>query len=342
MALQRKSPLILQLLILCVFSFSVEATNTFFFVEPHDVKQILTYESITSATSTLICGVQDLQAGRSVAWYRNGTQISIDDRVYDNVVDSSRYRMDVFATSTWATFNLKITSSLASIDTDSGHYHCRLMTTPPLVSREARFDVFVTPRDGYLRCSIGDDPKSDQFNVNEGIQIILSCRSDPTGVPEMTTYWRGGPQGDTFNNNKTTSTEIRNGLRVVSFSWTPTNQQKGAIFICSSFHPGYKRNKTCQLGPFNVLYRPIVKLSPSSSIVTMETQVVIFTCITDANPPATRYAWGNTAGEKFGLQNDNVIVGPGGIWMQMKNFKREDNGVYYVTCYAENEIVDLW
>ncbi|XP_070579253.1 uncharacterized protein [Ptychodera flava] len=336
MAIQRNLPLILQLLISCVECLDVEATS--FFIEPYDVKKVL-HESSLSVTSMLPCYVDHLQAGYSVIWYKNGLQISNNGHVYGNIVDRSRYTVNVFETSTWTRFNLKITTSVANADTDSGNYHCTVTTTPLLISRKARLDVFVTPKDGYLRCSIGDDLDDDNFDVSEGTEIKLSCRSDPTGVPEMTTYWTGeGPQGDTFDTVTTTSTDIRNGSHVLLFSWTPTNQQNGATFICTGFHPGYSTNRTCQLGPFNVTYRPIVQLSPASFTVTMETQVVNFTCRSDANPPVTRYVWSNTAGEKFSVQDDNVILDPHRRWMRMKHFRSQDNGVYNVTCFAENEV----
>ncbi|XP_070569247.1 uncharacterized protein [Ptychodera flava] len=70
----------------------------------------------------------------------------------------------------------------------------------------------------------------------------------------------------------------------------------------------------------------------------MVTQVVTFACVTDANPPATRYVWGNTAEDKFSHQSDNVIISSDGTEMLIRNFESQDNGVYYVTCYAENDI----
>ncbi|XP_070567632.1 kin of IRRE-like protein 2 [Ptychodera flava] len=326
----------LRLFILGILYSSVQA-NPSFITEPTDNTQIFVYGSTYHLSVTLYCGVQNLQTGQSVAWYKNGVLISNNGTMYSNYVDTNRYTVDMSVQALYTSFDLKIMISAATADIDPGFYQCVVMTTPPLVSRTARLDIFVTPQSGYLRCSIGDDSDDDVFDVVTGMPIRLACRSDPTGVPQMTTYWtREGYQGDTLETF--TSTDATDDSRVLSFSWTPTNQQNHATFICTGFHPGYTTNRTCQLGPFNVQYKPIVQISPSSHRETMETQVVTFTCITDANPPATRYVWSNTAGEKFRPQGTNVIVGSDGTWMQMRNFESQDNDVYYVTCNAENYI----
>ncbi|XP_070567118.1 kin of IRRE-like protein 3 [Ptychodera flava] len=328
----------LPLFILGILYSSVQANPTFV-SEPTDYTQIFSHGSSHSLTVTFRCTVQKLQTGQSVAWYKNGLPISNNGTVYSNYVDTSRYTVDMSTSvqQSFASFHLKIETSATSADTDSGNYQCVVITVPNVESRTARLDVYVTPQSGYLRCAIGADPNDDVFNVLAGTPISLQCRSDPTGVPAMTTHWsREGYPGETFGMN--TGTDTRDGSLTLSFFWTPTNQQNNAVFICTGFHPVYTINVTCQLGPFNVQYKPIVQISPSSYKITMETQVVTFTCIADANPPVTRYIWGNTAGKKFSQQSDNVIIGSDRTWIQMINFESQDNGVYYVTCYAENNI----
>ncbi|XP_070567630.1 kin of IRRE-like protein 2 [Ptychodera flava] len=328
----------LPLFIFGILYSSVQA-NPFFVKEPSDYTQIFSYESSLSLTVTLHCAVLNLQTGQSVVWYKNGVQISNNGMMYSNYVDTSRYIVDMYISTSVqqssASFDLKIETSRTSAAIDSGNYQC--VVIPNVESRTARLDVYVTPQSRYLRCAIGVDPNDDVFDVPAGTPIPLSCISDPTGVPAMTTHWsREGYPGETFG--IFTGIDTRDGSLTLSFYWTPTNQQNHARFTCIGFHPGYTINVTCQLGPFNVQYKPIVQISPSSHKITMVTQVVTYNCIADANPPVTLYVWSNTAGEKFSPQGANVIIGSDGTWMQMTNFERQDNGVYYVTCYAENDI----
>ncbi|XP_070561032.1 nectin-3-like isoform X2 [Ptychodera flava] len=350
MATHRSLPRTLQLLlVLGVLNFSaVDVTSII--RSPTSQTKTFRYGSSYSSSVTLFCIVLSTDPGDSetiwtIEWDKNGVPISRNMLVLVGPLtysDTARYTIDFGNEGGgYQETNLEIETSAANAEYDSGNYKCRVtyLTSTILESPTARLDVFVTPQSGSVLCSIGDDSQDDVFDVVSGNPITLVCRSDPTGVPQMTTDWkRVGSEGDTLE--AVTSTDPINGWRILSFDWTPTKAQHHATFICTGFHPANTRNTECQLGPFNVQYEPAAaEISPLEYTVTMENQAVYFSCKADGNPPVTRIVWSNTAGDKFSNQSNNVVViGSPGTLMSMRNFAHQDNGMYYVRCYAENDI----
>ena len=199
------------------------------------------------------CQIWNLQKGQEVTIFRNRTKqgvierLSLDNKVHiedNNVFLAERQMLDGSV--------VYFLSIMAATRTDEGEYSCKISSVTgsgshdPIDSVKIHFTYF--PSEPAPLCS-----PNGPLTVKEGSDVSFEC-SSALGNPIVSIQWKRAGTASMLKSN--VEKRITNGRVHSSLSFTPSQTNSGAVFICAIKSPAFPSiERTCHVGPITVINR---------------------------------------------------------------------------------------
>ncbi|XP_069698098.1 hemicentin-2 isoform X6 [Periplaneta americana] len=222
-------------------------------------------------------------------------------------------------------------------------YECRAMNDAldsPMVAW-IKVDVHVRP--------LSLDLSGVAHHVVQGTNVLLECAVLGARPPANVT-WYNGTEPILENILGTTAKEQAPETRVVEapdgtyetrslLAFTATRYENGEVLTCEGTNPVMQQKEEKPMRDtltLEVLYPPIVTVSPENVTVNESTDILLF-CSYEANPNTLESVSWLRDGEKVILTPDHYEGGTiDQPTLMIKNSTRHDQGVY--TCVLENKV----
>ncbi|XP_077868576.1 uncharacterized protein LOC144359215 [Saccoglossus kowalevskii] len=309
-----------------------------FLIQPDDQRIVLQYGG-----SPIYVGLDCLadydMVTMHVYWFKNGVPISVNYLFHEDVgelVDASRYSI---SGGSFGKYSLQIMTDDDYVTFDTGQYYCSLLYSSNKTviekSRTADINIHTSPLCvvDYGTSLYYGNAEGDVGNVDvlEGDVVELSCWSKYIGTPgEDIMVWSGDDVVENITNIPIIDSD---DLLISSIVWYPERENHNMTFTCTHRLPG-KPNRTCQAGPFNIMYKPSVNVAQLQMQIT-NYQITLL-CNSTGNPSVHEYVWTwdnevITKNDNFHFENNHTILAIQGLAV-------ENNGPHYVTCTGINDV----
>ena len=249
-----------------------------FLVAPEDTT------TLAGTDVTFYCTVLNLNPSiHSVLWYRNSMPMTNGSNVLQELL-SEPHRFFVMVNQGTGQYNLVIRDVSLS---DDANYYCAVhqhgREYPILSSDPARLEIHKIPDENFPMCR-----PLEKATYRVGEKIRLTCISERGNPPVMLTWNRG----TRAIHSKVTQDDTVIGYRHLHYDLTITAGEQGATFQCKMTTTAASANfqRSCSLGPLEVLSKPTVSVQSSPDNV-VATETVSLFCDASANPAPNTFKW---------------------------------------------------
>nr|XP_006811505.1 PREDICTED: hemicentin-1-like [Saccoglossus kowalevskii] len=295
-------------------------------IEPRSMQANL--GDVISAT----CSVISHPSVTSLKWLFNGET---------TLPDSDRYIISETNSIVWLTImgiqrsDFSITIMCAATNSISTTLEPVLLQPAFTVTSEAPVIVTMPTEEPTLpnnpSCSSDGIRHGNQPNM-AGDTVVIMCQY-PSGYQS--------PELDWFRNDElleiNSVLDYVNNVWTKQYRWVLSPQDNRMIFTCKLTHPGLSESGSCQIGPINVEFAPIITISPIEITVVFG-QNVVFQCESEGNPQPLTYLWTFDGDSRI---PDNArystTLHEGGIMLSIQNVNQEDV-LKNIACEAGNQI----
>ncbi len=270
---QLHSGLLSLCLLACFLFVSSQQQQIGFLNAPEDT------ETLNGQDVTFHCTVLHLERTHFVLWYRGNMPLTNGSHVL-----REPHRYVVKGNPPLGQYDLEIRDVSLS---DDANYFCVVHQAgrefPVLSSDPARLEILSIPDEKYPTCK-----PLEKATYKVGERIRLTCKSERGNPPVMLTWNRA----NRAIHSKVTQDDTVIGYRHLHYDTTITAADHDATFQCKMTTTAAKVTiqRSCSLGPLDVLYKPQVSVQASPKTAVAEETVSLF-CDVSANPAPRQYKW---------------------------------------------------
>ncbi|XP_071849008.1 kin of IRRE-like protein 1 [Apostichopus japonicus] len=231
---------------------------------------------------TFYCVVRDLERHHVVQWLRGMSAITRNAAVLIPPSNPDSRRISVIADPSVGQYNLQISNVQQSDDLT---YICSVYNstdnTQILSSGGVRLEVHTIPDQRYPQCTPLDKPEYE-----EGSNITISCTSRRSNPPVLLQWYQGGTviEGAKLDDSDP-------GFRSLRYVIKTKHTDDRSIYQCKMTTSAIESlERSCSLGPLNVVYKPRVGLLLPEGDVE-DGQQIQLNCQAEAKPEPFGYRW---------------------------------------------------